>query len=117
MEYKPKGTHYLIDFFNCDASLLDDKRFIQETILETAGLARTTVLHSYFHEFEPVGITGSVVIAESHINIHTWPEHGYAAVDVFTCGDNLFPKLALEFLGDKLKAKRSQVKQHKRGFD
>jgi len=116
MVHLPKGRHYLIDLFECNAAILDDQAFIMETLLAAAELAGTQILHHYFHQFEPVGITGSVVIAESHINIHTWPEHNFAAVDVFTCGDTAFPKVATEYLSEKLQSKRTTVNDYERGF-
>ncbi len=88
------GTHLLLEMAGCSAELLDDTERVSSILLDAAEQARTTVLGSSFHKFCPQGVSGVVVIAESHISIHTWPEFGYAAVDVFTCGDRAMPQLA-----------------------
>jgi S-adenosylmethionine decarboxylase len=78
-------THLILEFFGCQCPLADAgfiKRAVQEALMET----ELTELHSYFHTFEPPGVTGVIVLRESHIAIHTWPELQYAAVDLFTCG-------------------------------
>jgi len=116
MVFEPRGTHYLIDLFDCNAEKLNDESFIEASLLAAAELAGTQILHFYFHQFEPMGITGSVVIAESHINIHTWPEHGYAAVDVFTCGESSFPKVAKNYLEKCFESCRMVVNENARGF-
>ncbi len=116
MEHLPKGIHYIIDLFECNAQKLNDLEFIKTTLTETAERANTTILNIYFYPFEPQGITGSIVISESHINIHTWPEHHYVAFDVFTCGDNTFPQSACDYLIQAFEAKESNIKSYKRGF-
>jgi len=84
-------------------------------MLEAAERAQATVVQLVFHEFSPVGISGVVVIAESHLAIHTWPEHRYAAVDVFSCGDVLQPELAADYLVEQLGAARASVVELQRG--
>jgi len=82
----------------CDSQLLDDAEWISATMLQAARAANTTILGSSFHKFSPQGVSGVIVIAESHLSIHTWPELGYAAVDVFTCGDRAMPQRACAHL-------------------
>ncbi len=83
---------------------------------QAAEVAGATVLKTAFQNYNPYGISGVVVIAESHLTIHTWPEHGYAAVDVFTCGETVDPWKAAGFLKQELEAAQSQVKDFKRGI-
>ncbi len=79
-----------------------------------ANLARCTVVNSVFHEFSPHGVSGVVIVQESHLAIHTWPEHGYAAIDVFTCGE-IEPREAFEFLSSALNAQSISISESKRG--
>lgn len=81
------GTHILLELNQCPAELLLEKELLERTLVESADLAGATVVKSVFHQFSPHGLSGVVVIAESHITVHTWPEHNYAAIDIFTCGD------------------------------
>jgi len=83
------GRHFLLDLEDCDANILDDLNKIEEILVAAAREAKATIIESRFHKFNPFGISGVVVIAESHLAIHTWPEHAFAAVDIFTCGKNL----------------------------
>lgn len=80
------GSHYLAEFHGCDAGVLNDMPAVERAMLRAADLAGATVVQPVFHQFSPHGVSGVVVVAESHFAIHTWPEHGYAAVDLFTCG-------------------------------
>jgi S-adenosylmethionine decarboxylase proenzyme len=95
---------------------LDDLEYLQTSLIDTAELIGATVLNNVFHQFCPQGVSGVVVIAESHLCIHTWPEYGYAAVDVFTCGNTIDPKDAIEILVDKLNAKEHSFKEIERGL-
>ena len=81
------GTHYLAEFFNCDRSKINDMAFIERIMIEATELSGARMIKHLFHQFSPQGISGVIVIAESHFAIHTWPEHGYAAVDLFSCSD------------------------------
>ena len=80
------GTHLLIELRRCENSLLDDIRYIKEAMVGAANEAGASIVGESFHKFSPRGVTGIVAIAESHLCIHTWPEHGYAAVDIFRAG-------------------------------
>jgi S-adenosylmethionine decarboxylase proenzyme len=108
------GLHIIVEFYGCTFSKLNDISFIKNTLIKAAHAAHCTVLHSYFHPFQPQGVTGFISLAESHISIHTWPEHGYAAIDIFACGEKAEPMLALFVLQDMLKPQNSSVKPLKR---
>lgn len=84
---KALGNHILVEFMNCDPSVMNDAASIEKDMVEAARKAGATVINSTFHHFSPYGVSGVVVIQESHLAIHTWPEWGYAAVDLFTCGE------------------------------
>ena len=109
------GTHLLLEMNECDAALLDDMAMVKEVLLAAAEEAGATVVGEVFHKFSPVGVTGIVCIAESHISIHTWPEHAYAAVDIFTCGESLKPMEAAHFIANGLQAQHCNVMEVKRG--
>ncbi len=109
------GTHLLVELRDCNTRLLDDVKKIKETMVAAAKEAKATVIGAHFHRFSPHGISGVVVIAESHLSIHTWPEYGYAAVDVFTCGDVLQPSVAAAYLIERLQSKNPSLIEVKRG--
>lgn len=109
------GKHLIVDFYDCDCELLNDAQFIDKVMVEAANACGATVVSNHINRFNPYGISGVVVIAESHITIHTWPEHGYAAVDVFTCGETVDPWIVKAYLSSKLIAKRSSVEEFQRG--
>jgi len=81
------GTHILLELEHCPQPLLLDKKRLESALVESAEQAGASVVESVFHQFNPHGLSGVVVIAESHITAHTWPEYDYAAIDIFTCGD------------------------------
>lgn len=109
------GVHYVLELYQCNEKLLDDIPFIENLMLEAARLAETTVVSKSFHHFSPHGISGTIVITESHFNIHTWPEHGFAAIDLFTCGDKLQPEKAKDYLVAQLESKDYDYTSFKRG--
>ena len=112
---KALGQQVLVEYYNCDAAVLNDRDRIAAVMVEAANLAGATVVEEVFHLFNPHGISGVVVIAESHLSIHTWPEYGYAAVDLFTCGDEIRPERAFDYLKKMLKAESVSVMELKRG--
>ena len=99
----------------CRRDLLDDLSFVQEALVGAAQAMGATVVGQTFHKFAPQGVTGVVAIAESHLCIHTWPEHGYAAVDVFSCGDNVDPHIAAQELAARFESGDSSVTELHRG--
>ncbi|MCK6520591.1 adenosylmethionine decarboxylase [Myxococcota bacterium] len=94
----PLGWHHLVELHGCDRAALDDLPRIEAALLAAARAAGATVLDARFHKFAPQGVSGVVLIAESHLSVHTWPEHGYAAVDLFTCGVSLDAEPAVALL-------------------
>lgn len=112
---KALGRQMLVEFYDCDSARLNDKEMLRNTMRQAAVKAGATVVADVFHEFNPHGISGVVVIAESHLAIHTWPEFGFAAVDLFTCGDDITPDKAMKYLQEKLRAARFSVIELKRG--
>jgi len=109
------GQHLLVEFYNCNPDKLDQVANIETWMNEAALASGATIVQSGFHRFEPYGVSGVVVIAESHLAIHTWPEHRYASVDLFTCGDSVEPLVAYEYLKEKLEAKEVEIQMLKRG--
>lgn len=110
------GKHLLIELQDCDREVLNDLGYLREALMEAAVECGATVLGESFHPFNPQGVSGVVVIAESHLSIHTWPEYGYAAADIFTCGDSVQPEKAAEVLIDRLGAKNHSVIEIQRGL-
>jgi S-adenosylmethionine decarboxylase len=110
------GRHLLVELHDCDREALNDLDFIRDVMVKSAVDCGAVVLGSSFHRFTPQGVSGVVVIAESHISIHTWPEYGYAAVDVFTCGTTVQPDKAAEVLIDSFKSQNHSIQEIKRGI-
>jgi S-adenosylmethionine decarboxylase len=110
------GRHLLLELKDCDKEALDNLEYLKICLLDTAKQIGATVLNEVFHRFSPQGVSGVVVIAESHLCIHTWPEYNYAAVDIFTCGDTINPSDAVEILVNKLSAGESSFVELKRGI-
>ncbi|MFN7900924.1 MAG: adenosylmethionine decarboxylase [Synechococcaceae cyanobacterium] len=108
------GKHCILELYDCDSSKLNDEAFLRDTITDAAKRADATLLNLMTHRFEPQGVTGLALLAESHISIHTWPEAGYAAVDVFTCGDHTMPERACQVLCDELRAGRHKLTSFRR---
>ena len=100
---KALGKHLLLELNDCDPKLLNDISFIRDVMLAAANESGATVLGESFHQFSPQGVSGVILIAESHLSVHTWPEHGYAGADIFTCGTRVKPEKAAEVIIAKLK--------------
>src|SRR5262245_9643176 len=105
----------LLELFDCDPDASNSLYLVKSSMVEAARRAQDTIVDVVFHEFTPFGLSGVVVIAESHLAIHTWPEYRYAAVDVFSCGDTLQPQVAVEHLVEQLGAARTSVVELQRG--
>ena len=99
------GRHCILELYKCDQAKLNDEAFIRATITLSAKIAGATLINLVTHSFKPHGVTGLALLAESHISIHTWPEIGYAAIDVFTCGDHTMPEKACKLLFQDFLAK------------
>lgn len=100
------GMHCLLEIYGCPAEKLDDPAFVREALREAATYAGATWLGGCDHHFKPCGVTAVGMLAESHISLHSWPEIGYAAIDVFTCGDVAMPEKACEKLIELFEAER-----------
>ena len=110
------GRHLLLELKFCNEEVLDDLGFLKECLNEAAAACGATVVGESFYHFSPQGVSGVVNIAESHIAIHTWPEHGYAAVDVFTCGTDVEPEKAAKFITERLGAQTHSLIELRRGI-
>lgn len=113
---KALGRHILLELYDCDTKILNDPVRVEKIMHDAALAARATIVKSVFHNFNPYGVSGVVVIAESHLAIHTWPEYGYAAVDLFTCGEEIDPWVAHHYVAEHLKAKHKTSLEMKRGL-
>jgi len=107
------GKHVLLDLRDC-ARVLDDLEFLREALRSAARQSSTDILGESFHHFSPQGVSGVVLGTGSHICIHTWPEYGYAAVDIYACNDSFSSKKAAELLIKKLRAKESSITEVER---
>lgn len=112
---KSLGKHLIIELFQCDSEILNDPKTLEQQLLEAVRLSGATIIQPFFHQFSPHGITGVVVVAESHFTIHTWPEYGYCALDIFTCGESVNGHEALDYMKETLKAANASVVEIKRG--
>ena len=111
-----RGTHIICELSGCDTRVLQDLGRVRSIMVAAAKVANAEVLKVAFHRFDPHGVSGVVVIAESHLSIHTWPESGYAAVDFYTCGDHTDPWRACEYAAEKLGAQSMLTTEVKRGI-
>lgn len=110
------GRHILAEIYGCDSAILNNKETIEKVMVESALKSGAEVREVAFHKFNPQGLSGVVIISESHLTIHTWPELNYAAVDIFTCGDKINPWDALNYLTKYLKATNMTATEVKRGI-
>ena len=110
------GRHLIVEYSECNSDVLNNLELLEQYMNESVRKAGATIVSSKFHNYNPQGVSGVVVIAESHISIHTWPEYGYAAVDFFTCGDSVDPFKAFEYMKEMIESKIADVKELKRGI-
>ena len=113
--YEPIGHHYIVEASGCNSKIIGSVEKVQDILVKAAEIAGATVWAISFSKFPPSGVSGVVVISESHLTIHTWPELGEAAVDLFTCGDEKAAKRAIAALGPRLKAGRVESRELLRG--
>jgi S-adenosylmethionine decarboxylase proenzyme len=111
------GSQVVLDLYDCETDRLDDLEWVKETLVTAAVVAGATIVQTVFHKFSPWGISGVVVIAESHLAIHIWPEKRYAAIDVFTCGANVRMDVASDFLQRAFRAGRARYRRFSRGTE
>ena len=105
-----QSKHLLLELYRCDYEKLNDESFLRCALNKAAKLAKATVLNLISNKFEPHGVTAIALLAESHISIHTWPESNYSAIDIFTCGQNMLPELASQYLINALKAEEHSLR-------
>ena len=99
-----QSKHFLLELYRCDFEKINDESFVRCILNRAAKLANAKVLNLISNKFEPQGVTAIALLAESHISIHTWPESNYSAVDIFTCGQNMMPEHASQYLTENLNA-------------
>ncbi len=110
------GRHILAEFYGCPMEILSDQEQIKQYMVKAALEAGAEIKETIFHQFCPQGVSGVVVISESHLAIHTWPEYGYAAVDVFTCGQKVDPWVSCNYLKNKFLARNMSAREIERGI-
>ena len=111
------GKHIIAEFSECDPKVLKNIKAIREALIQAAAIAGATVLESSFYHFGNGGVSGVVIIAESHLSIHTWPEFGYAACDFYTCGSNTEPEKACRLLAKALNSNHGEYLTVRRGIN
>lgn len=112
---KSLGKHLVVELYDCDTKIINSLSLVKKHLLEAVRISEATIVNPIFHKFSPHGVSGVVVIAESHFSIHTWPEYGYCALDIFTCGDTIKSEGALHYLRNAFNAKSLSVTEMKRG--
>ena len=112
---KTLGVHLLVELQLCESSKLNSVSFIKQSMLKAAEISGATILNSIFQESPSQGVLGIVIVSESHLSIHTWPEYRYAAVDIFTCGQKADPWKASEYIESSLEAKSVKITDFVRG--
>lgn len=112
---KALGQHILIELYQCNVQKIDDQDYLEKALCKAAEIAGATIVNSTFHRFSPYGVSGVVVIQESHFAVHSWPEHGYTAIDLFTCSDEMDYKAAYSYLVEALESAQHEFKHIERG--
>ena len=110
-----QGSHIIIDLHDCNGDKLDDADYIRDVLEKAALEARARIIQTVLHRYQPQGVTGICLVAESHLSIHTWPEHGFAAIDIFMCGKEGFPEKAREYIRTALEGREGYVLTIARG--
>jgi len=110
------GRQILVEFYDCRSDNINDVSFIEAAFLEATRASGATIISHNFHKFSPHGVSGVVVIAESHVSIHSWPEYNYAAVDIFTCGESIDPWVIQEHLKEAFQSQNTSSMEMKRGM-
>jgi len=111
------GTHCIVELYECPRELLDDEHFVRNAVREATSQGLATLVDEVAHHFEPHGVTALGLLAESHIAVHTWPEYGYAAADIFTCGHTADPHRACDHLVRAFRAGRFSLTTLARGAE
>lgn len=109
------GRHLLAELYDCDKKIINDVKAVENILTQATIKIGATIVDVSFHTFNPHGVSGVIVIAESHVAIHTWPEYSFASIDIYTCGETVDPWIACDYIGKKLKAKHVSILEMKRG--
>lgn len=115
-EMEALGRQILVEMYNCDSKKINDIVYVKSSLVKAVEASQATIISHDFHKFSPHGISGVVVIAESHVSIHTWPEYNYAALDVFTCGETIDPWVIQENMKIAVQATNTTSMEMKRGL-
>jgi S-adenosylmethionine decarboxylase len=115
--HDPVGYHYIVEASGCNPEIISSVKEVREILVRSAEIAGAQVRAESFYQFPPQGVSGVVVISESHISIHTWPENGYAAIDIYTCGSEVEPEQAIEYAVQSFQANQSHITEITRGLD
>lgn len=110
------GNHLIIELYECHSDMINDAKQVEERLIEAVRISGAKMVQSVIHKFNPHGISGVIVIEESHFSVHTWPEYGYCALDIFTCGDEIDYYSALHYLKNEFQAQNLSVTEMKRGM-
>jgi S-adenosylmethionine decarboxylase len=110
------GNHLIIELYDCQVEAINDAKTVEDRLIEAVRLSGAKMVQSVIHKFNPHGVSGVIVIEESHFSVHTWPEYGYCALDIFTCGDEIDYYSALHYLKKEFQAKNLSVTEMKRGM-
>jgi S-adenosylmethionine decarboxylase len=116
MEYSTFGRHVAVDTWGVDFDKLNSAEWLESQLVEAAEVSGASVLSVQSKQFEPQGATVLVLLSESHLSIHTYPEKGFAAIDCYTCGETVDPQIAIDYLVDVLKPERTYAKKLVRGL-
>jgi S-adenosylmethionine decarboxylase len=111
-----KGLHYIVEASGCDPQILEDVNKLKEILMNAAKVGKMDVRTVHFYKFSPRGVSGLVIVSASHISIHTWPEHGYAAIDVYICGQGSNTEEAIQHILQSIKAKHAHITEIERGI-
>jgi S-adenosylmethionine decarboxylase len=110
------GRHAIMELWECNKEFIDNRELIEKVMVKATLEAGAEIREVTFHAFTPQGISGTIIISESHLAIHTFPEHGYASLDVFTCGDRIDPQVVAEIIAQKLGSKKVYTLNMERGL-
>ena len=110
------SLQYIIEYMDCNSQKIKKVEVLEPILLEATKKSKATIINYNFHQFQPNGVSGVILIAESHVSIHTWPEHNYAAVDIFTCGNQMKPEIIMYTLKEEIMSKRWEYQILKRGL-
>jgi len=116
-KHSPIGHHYIVEASGCDPKIISDVAMVQQILVKAAEMAGANVWAVSFHKFPPSGVSGVVVISESHISTHTWPEYGYGALDFYSCGDEVDPEKGLFYAVEAFGSSSSHITEITRGLD